>query len=302
MIGRRTDDVRGQRRHDALTAVGPEELTIPAFDIYTTIRGAVEPRARAYAEQKIARLAHLARGSVLTARLQLRQEPDAALERPSIAKASLDVSGKRLRTHVAAPTMTQAADQVEARLQRGLKVLAERREARSHDTGVPKPGRWRESDLPTARPSFFPRPVDDREIVRRVTFGLGAITPEEAAVELELLDHDFLLFTDSANGAESVIYRRPDDTYGVIPAGTGTGRTTPYVDWITVDPTPAPTLTIAEALERLDVGQDPFVFFLDASRGRGSIVYRRYDGHYGLIEPRNESDSNTTGVRDATTP
>lgn len=192
-----------------MTAVGPEELTIPDFDIYTTIRGAVEPRARAYAEQKIARLAHLARGSVLTARLQLRQEPDAALERPSIAKASLDVSGKRLRTHVAAPTMTQAADQVEARLQRGLKVLAERREARSHDTGVPKPGRWRESDLPTARPSFFPRPVDDREIVRRVTFGLGAITPEEAAVELELLDHDFLLFTDSANGAESVIYRRP---------------------------------------------------------------------------------------------
>ena len=62
LIGRRTDDVRGQRRHDALTAVGPEELTIPDFDIYTTIRGAVEPRARAYAEQKIARLAHLAKG------------------------------------------------------------------------------------------------------------------------------------------------------------------------------------------------------------------------------------------------
>ena len=28
-----------------------------------------------------------------------------------------------------------------------------------------------------------------------------------------------------------------------------------------------------------------FVFFENAATGRGSVIYRRYDGLYGLIEP-----------------
>ena len=28
-----------------------------------------------------------------------------------------------------------------------------------------------------------------------------------------------------------------------------------------------------------------FVFFGNAASGRGNVIYRRYDGHYGLIEP-----------------
>ena len=220
-------------------------------------------------------------------------------ERPSIVKASLDVSGKRLWAHVAAPTMTQAADQVEARLRRGLEILAARRAARYHDTGLAEPGRWRHGYLPTERPSFFPRPPEDRRTMRRSTFGIGPMTPEEAVVEMKLLHHDFLLFTDAATGAESVVYRRPDNTHGLITAGDRAERSKPSVDWITVDPAPAPSLTTAEAIERLDLSEDPFVFFLDVERGRGSIVHRCYDGHYGLIEPHDESHTLTAGVRGA---
>jgi hypothetical protein len=28
-----------------------------------------------------------------------------------------------------------------------------------------------------------------------------------------------------------------------------------------------------------------FLFFVNAQTGRGSVIYLRYDGHYGLIEP-----------------
>ena len=28
-----------------------------------------------------------------------------------------------------------------------------------------------------------------------------------------------------------------------------------------------------------------FVLFENAATGRGSVIYRRYDGHYGLIDP-----------------
>jgi hypothetical protein len=29
----------------------------------------------------------------------------------------------------------------------------------------------------------------------------------------------------------------------------------------------------------------PFLFFIDAAPGRVSVLYHRYDGHYGLITP-----------------
>ena len=118
---------------------------------------------------------------------------------------------------------------------------------------------------------------------------------------MELLHHDFLLFTDIAGG-DAVISRRPDQPYVVTHTDTGAAPTKPSVDWITLDPAPAPILTIAEALERLDVSREPFVFFVDVARGRGSIVYHRYDGHYGLIEPHDESNSIATGMRHTTTP
>lgn len=36
---------------------------------------------------------------------------------------------------------------------------------------------------------------------------------------------------------------------------------------------------------RLDGEDVPFVFFVNEETGRGNVVYWRYDGHYGLIEP-----------------
>ena len=40
-------------------------------------------------------------------------------------------------------------------------------------------------------------------------------------------------------------------------------------------------LTEAEAL--LDEGDAAFVFFAEPGTDRGQVLYRRFDGHYGLI-------------------
>ena len=56
---------------------------------------------------------------------------------------------------------------------------------------------------------------------------------------------------------------------------------------ITVSEIPAPVLTLAEATTRLEALGRPFLFFVDAAAGRGNLLYRRYDGHYGLITPAN---------------
>jgi len=45
----------------------------------------------------------------------------------------------------------------------------------------------------------------------------------------------------------------------------------------------AESLSHEQAVEHLDSGGDPFVFYIDRTSGRGCLLYRRHDGHYGLI-------------------
>jgi hypothetical protein len=48
---------------------------------------------------------------------------------------------------------------------------------------------------------------------------------------------------------------------------------------------PAPVLEVDEAIERIGASGERFVFFENAASGRGNVIYRRYDGHYGLLTP-----------------
>jgi hypothetical protein len=48
---------------------------------------------------------------------------------------------------------------------------------------------------------------------------------------------------------------------------------------------PPPRLAVRQATRWLDLTDEPFLFFVDSATGRGSVAYRRRDGHYGLIAP-----------------
>ena len=54
---------------------------------------------------------------------------------------------------------------------------------------------------------------------------------------------------------------------------------------LTISPQSAPRLTVDEAIERIGLLGLPFLFFVDAARDRGSVLYHRYDGQYGVITP-----------------
>ena len=34
-----------------------------------------------------------------------------------------------------------------------------------------------------------------------------------------------------------------------------------------------------------------FMYFINDAQGRGNVIYLRYDGHYGLIEPAAAEDA-----------
>lgn len=54
------------------------------------------------------------------------------------------------------------------------------------------------------------------QIVRRKAFKVHPMTEEEAIEQMELLDHDFFLFYNSAENSLNLLYRRKDEQYGLL--------------------------------------------------------------------------------------
>jgi hypothetical protein len=125
--------------------------------------------------------------------------------------------------------------------------------------------RQRRAADPATRPVRAAVPPEEREVVAHKSFAIERATLDEAAFDMEVLDYDFFLFTDADDGLDKVVFRGLD--------GDVRCAATPPVE------------TLDEALERLDAGGEPFVFFCAADSGRGNVAYLRYDGHYGLIRP-----------------
>lgn len=262
---RHWDSRPGLRRHGLRKQSLETSAPAPEFPITVVADDDIPERVRAHAVENLVHVARFAPRPVLHARVTLRKHRDPARDRPAVAKAALDVSGRSVRAHVAAAHLIEAIDLLADRLRRNLEDLDELERARRRETGVADPGEWRHGDLPTARPEHFVRPPDERELVRRKTYARSPLTLEEAALELQLLNYDFYLFTNADTGEENVVYRGLN------------GRLEHMEE--------APVLLVEDAIGRLDAGGEPLVFFVDPQSRRGHVLYLRYDGHYGLLEP-----------------
>lgn len=247
-------------------------------------QGQVSDDVKQRAQREIADLERYAPREFLFARVEFSRRGSRA---PTTStQVLLDVQGNIVQARSQAPQPDESFDRVRNRVAQSLHRLTERLQDRRHEPATVPEGEWRHGALPTQRPDHFPRPPEEREVVERVTHASGPASPEEAAFDLEMLEDDWLLYVADASRTDAVIRRLEDeDAFGVsvvdaAPVISGDG---PYD--LRPDASP-PALTIDDAIERLDVGDEPHVFFVDAANDRGAVVYRRYDGHYGLVRPR----------------
>ena len=60
--------------------------------------------------------------------------------------------------------------------------------------------------------------VDDEEIqiVRSKKFDIKPMYPEDACIQMELLGHNFFVFSNAETGEVNVVYKRKDKSYGLI--------------------------------------------------------------------------------------
>jgi ribosome-associated translation inhibitor RaiA len=239
-------------------------------------RGDVGEADVEYAMKRVGAVMKHIGAPILFVRVRLSREAGGKPPRPSIAQATIDVNGELLRAHVAAHTMTEAVDLLADRLRDQIQHRAERRRAR-RTQGV--------ADLRQSDVLFAERPVEEREIVRHKSFATQPSTPDEAADDMEQLDYDFWLFHDLASDADAVIERLPDGRYRLQRARPVEAEAGPTAIDLEIVEQPPPTATIDDARADLDDSGLRFVFFLDAESGRGNVLYRRYDGNYGLLSP-----------------
>lgn len=259
---------------------------LPAvLDVEVTTPGQLSD-AGDYARAKIGELGRLTHEPVLHARVRLSEHGDPAVARRVIAQGNLDVNGRPVRAQVEGVTAREAIDRLEARLRHRLERSAEHWEAKRG--GMPRlgPHEWRHQSEPTHRPKYFPRPESERRIMRHKSCSLPTCTVEEAAWEMELLDYDFHLFTEKGTQQDSVLYREGPTEYRLAQVNPeGADKLAPFEMPLSISPQPAPRLTVNQAIERIGLLGLPFLFFVDTARDRGSVLYHRYDGHYGLITP-----------------
>ncbi len=255
------------------------------IDVAVTAMGVVDDRHKDHARERMARLDRYIGEPVLGARVVLKGESNPRLERPARAEAELNVNGHIVRGHVAAATMSEAVDELSAHIEHQLHGFADRRLRLAQRPPESIPGEWHRGAWSPPRPGYFPRPVEERSIVRRKTFAVGALHPRRAAAEMLDLDHDFYLFGDSETGADAVVYRRDDGRIGLIhPAGVSSGAQA-RDGLVRETSRMSEPILLETAVSEMNALSHRFMFFTDAQTGRGNVIYMRYDGHYGLIEP-----------------
>ncbi|WP_042421515.1 sigma 54 modulation/S30EA ribosomal C-terminal domain-containing protein [Streptacidiphilus anmyonensis] len=106
--------------------------------------------------------------------------------------------------------------------------------------------------------------------------------PEVAVRTLDAMDYQAHLFTDPSTEQDSVVYRAGPTGYRLAStAPESAPRYNPSL--LTLCPRPAPRLTDHEAVERCEQSELSALFYADPDSGRGRLLYRRFDGRFGLV-------------------
>ncbi len=247
----------------------------PARDIRVEIRGELPREDAEYARSRCLALVADLGPDAHAARLRLGGPSDRSVTRPAIARAAVDLDGAgRVRVELAAVTVRESVDLVLGTLAgraRRLRELGDIGLAAAYESAY--------------RPQYVPRPLAERRIARRKSVPLARRTPEQAVREMLALDYRFHLFSDALTGQDAVVHRMPGDGGFRLVRAHSTARLDGSALPLTGSAHPAPRLDPFDAARQLWLTCWPFVFHTDPGDGRGRVLYRRYDGHYGLITP-----------------
>lgn len=159
----------------------------------------VTPALKDYAEKKIKRfdryLSNISEAVVTLTVEKYRHK----------AEVLLKVNGVLIQAEGITGDVYSSIDDVAEKLDRQIKRYKEK--LVSHRKSEGKAG------IVTAEEAA---PVDVGRIIKNKRFELKPMSPDEASMQMDLLDKDFFVFTNDTSGDINVIYRRRDGNFGLI--------------------------------------------------------------------------------------
>ena len=175
---------------------------------------------RSAVERKIGSLDRFV-GDLERAEVVFREEKNPRISERDQVEVTLLGHGHHVRASVAGTDQHQAVDLAVDKLGKQLRKLKTRVVRRTrpnqHREGTHHPLAQMDHDL-----ADEPDDGDDKapQIVRRKTFDLDLMIPDDAITRMQLLDHDFFLFINADSGKPSVVYLREDGDAGLIEIDT----------------------------------------------------------------------------------
>lgn len=172
-------------------------------------------------EEAVAKVEHATRiyDRLLGVEMVFSEEHNPRIAEPAVVELTARTKGHHIRAEAAAPDHRAAVDIAIARFETQLRRYKARLVDRSRRRGrAPVGAAANGHALPPEPGSAVPEAEPGPRIVRTKTFELTPMLPEDAAWQLELLGHDFFVFSNAATGRCSVVYRRKDEDFGLIEA------------------------------------------------------------------------------------
>jgi putative sigma-54 modulation protein len=168
-----------------------------------------------YATEKIGRLSkYLADGS--RCEVEIWTEKNPSISDNQVVEATIFTKGPVIRAREASPDVRASIDLVFEKLERQVKKY--RTKLRGHQGPDMATFAAQGFSLPTESEQSVEEEPQLPRIVKTKQFMVKPMTPEEAALQLELVGHDFFVFTNSETNETAVVYRRRDGNYGLIEA------------------------------------------------------------------------------------
>lgn len=168
---------------------------------------------REYAEEKIGNSMKVMDISPLDAEVVLFVEKNPAIARPASCEVTLRTKGHIIRVEEREEDMYAAIDVAAAKVLRQLRKYKTR--------VIDRKGSRAETirEMPTAEvglDALMQELSADEEVVRVKEVEFEPLTEEEALIKMDLLGHDFFVYTDRDTNAIHVLYRRKNGGYGLL--------------------------------------------------------------------------------------
>lgn len=172
------------------------------------------PRLEDYITEKVSRLDRFVEG-LDHAEVHLAEEKNPRIVDKQFCEINLEGHGHHVRCKAHAPDSFAAVDAAVVKLERQLRKLKTRLMNRWHHSGDASLLAAAET-IPESEPVAEEAEEKPPRIVKSKKFHIAAMTADEAALELELVNHDFYFFHNSETERAAIVYKRHDGDFGLI--------------------------------------------------------------------------------------